>query len=337
MQHLRNLVDQILVPHTAFAQAAAKIDQCFKAVDGANEPICLAVIGESRTGKSRVQEYVQSQHPAIRTEDGLIAPVFRVVTPPIPTIKGLAETMLEAMGDPKYDKGTERTKTRRLIKLLKKARTKMVVLDEFQHFYDQGSHKIWYVVANWLKTFIDQTKVALLVAGLPSCRAVIDQNEQLRGRFMAPVMMPRFDWQNDASRAEFIAILSAFHEVLSQHFDMPALDTEDMAFRMFCATGGLIGYLAKLLRQAVWNAVDASSPIITLENLALAYEAAVWNDARTSSLPRPFERSFSVTPTTELLALVRHVGEASLEAEHTSHTRARKPPEPKLGHVLSAA
>ena len=336
MQQLRNLVDQILVPHTAFTLAAAKIDQCFLAADGANEPICIAVIGESRTGKSRVQEYVQSLHSIVRLEDGLVVPVFRVVTPSLPTIKNLVETMLEALGDPKFDKGTEAAKTRRLIKLLKKVRTRMVVLDEFQHFYDKGSHKVWYAVANWLKSLIDQTKVALLVAGLPSCRAVIEQNEQLRGRFMAPVNMPRFDWQDAASRAEFIAILSAFHEVLSQHFDLPVLDTEEMAFRMYCATGGLIGYLTKVLRHTVWNAVDAGTRSITLEDLAEGHKAAIWDAESTSSIPRPFERSFSVTPTVELLALIRQIGEASPEPERPRRVR-RKASEPKLGQVLSAA
>jgi len=337
VENLRNLVDQILVPHTAFMRATAKVEQCIKSVDGKNEPICLALIGESRTGKSRVQEYIEAAYPIVRLDDGLSVPVFRVSTPSMPTVMGLVEIMLEAMGDPKFDKGTERVKTIRLRKLLRNARTKMVVLDEFQHFYDKGSHKIWHYVADWLKILVDQAKVALLVGGLPSCKTVIDQNEQLTGRFLAPVMMPRFDWRNDNSRGEFISILSAFQEVLAKHFDIPCLDEEEMSFRCYCATGGLIGYLAKFLRQAVWNAIDAGSPVISLEDLAQAHGEAVWAQERTSDMPSPFDRSFAVTPTEELLAQVRRIGESALEPERHRRIRPRNAPSPSISEVLSAS
>lgn len=336
MENLRNLVDQILVPHTAFMQATTKVEQCIKSVDGKNEPICLALVGESRTGKSRVQEYIETAYPIVRLDDGLSVPVFRVSTPSMPTVMGLVEIMLEAMGDPKFDKGTERVKTIRLRKLLRKARTKMVILDEFQHFYDKGSHKIWHSVADWLKILVDQTKIALVVGGLPSCKAVINQNEQLKGRFLAPVMMPRFDWLNDNSRGEFTSILSAFQEVLAKHFDIPCLDEEEMSFRCYCATGGLIGYLAKFLRQAVWNAIDAGSPVISLENLAQAHDEAVWAEERTSGMPSPFARKFSVTPTEELLTRIQQIGQPAREPERPRRVRPRNAPAPKINEALSA-
>ena len=51
-------------------------------------------------------------------------------------------------------------------------------------------------VADWLKILVDETRCALVVAGLPSCQTVIDSNEQLAGRFHAPILMPRFSWQD---------------------------------------------------------------------------------------------------------------------------------------------
>jgi len=78
------------------------------------------------------------------------------------------------------------------------------MIDEFQHFQDKGSRRIMHHVADWLKILVDDSKVALVVAGLSSCGAVISQNEQLAGRFLSPILMPRFDWKIDNHREEFV-------------------------------------------------------------------------------------------------------------------------------------
>jgi len=308
MPNIRNIVDTILVPHTAFEEATRRIEQCFTYADGASEPICIALVGETRTGKSRALEEFDVRHPNVRTADGLHVPIVRVKTPSQPTVKGLAELMLHAMGDPKFSVGTENVKTIRLKTLMRNARVLIVMIDEFQHFYDKGSHKIMHHVADWLKILVDDAKVALVVAGLPSCQAVLTQNEQLAGRFLSPIFMPRFDWQDEAQREEFIAILAAFHESLSQHFDLPALHGPEMAFRVYCGTGGLMGYLTKFLRQAVWNALDAGSSTIGLSDLLRAHDQSVWAKDGLDSLPSPFSRAFSTQPTEDLLARILRIG-----------------------------
>lgn len=323
MNTLKNIVETTLVPHTAFEDAIQRVEQCFQYSDGASEPICLALIGESRTGKSRALEEAESRHPRNRTKEGLDVPVLRVKTPSKPTVKGLAEVMLRAIGDPKWaSSGTENTKTTRLQTLIENTGTKMVMIDEFQHFYDKGLHKVMHHVADWLKILVDDSKVALVVAGLPSCTAVLDQNEQLAGRFLSPVFIPRFNWLHDDQRGEFVAILSAFQESLGAHFDLPELDSDEMAFRFFCATGGLIGYLTKTLRQTVWDALDKKRRVITLEDLRLAHKKAVWEKSGMEDVTSPFARAFSTNPTQDILARVQLIG---VRLEENFERSARKP------------
>lgn len=298
MEHLRNIVDQVLVPHTAFEAAVKRVRQCLASVKGAAEPICLPLLGESRTGKSRVQNTVMQDFPAQRTSEGLIVPILRARTPSKPTVKGLAQVLLRALGDPLWEKGTENTLTARLMTLLVKAQTLMIILDEFQHFYDKTSHRVIHHTADWLKILVDESQVALVVSGLPSCMAVIRQNEQLAGRFMAPVTMPRFNWVNDKDREEFCAILSTFHEELSKHFEIPDLGTDEMAFRVYCATGGLVGYVAKFMRHMVWNAIDTKNPTVGLKELQQAF-----NDSILTEQPNainPFVHGFCVGGATAL-------------------------------------
>jgi hypothetical protein len=220
---------------------------------------------------------------------------------------------------------------------MQNAGTKMVMIDEFQHFYDKGSHKVMHHVADWLKILVDDSKVALVVAGLPACRAVLDQNEQLSGRFLSPVFMPRFDWRDDEQREEFIGILGAFQDSIGSAFDMPRLDSQEMAFRCYCGTGGLIGYLTKFLRQAVWNALDAESKTIGLAGLLKAHDEAVWAKDGLVSFQSPFAKGFSTTPTDDLIARIKRIGTPADELPAPAQRRKRAPGVPGLQAVLSAS
>ena len=305
---LRHIVENTLVPHSAFVEASTRIEQCMRYAIDSPEPICLAIVGESRTGKSRVLEEYWSMHPPYRAEEGLIVPVLSIKTPSKPTVKGMVEYMLQKMGDPRFDSGTENAKTIRLKRLMKNAQTHQLFLDEFQHFYDKGLRSVMHHIADWLKILVDDSKVGLIVSGLPSCMAVLEQNEQLAGRFSAPVVMPRFDWANAQHREEFVGILGAFQNSIGQHFDIPRLDQEEMAFRCYCATGGLIGYLSKFLRQVVWNAVDSKKKVITLNDLRLAHKISIWDREIASKSINPFAKQFSSTYSEELLIGAREIG-----------------------------
>lgn len=308
MSDARYLVENTLIPHTAFQNATSRLEQCYDYANGASEPICIAILGESRTGKSRVLEECCIQHPPNRNDDGLTIPILRVKVPSKPTVKSLAETMLYAMRDEKFDKGTENVKTNRLRVLMRSAGTKMVMLDEFQHFYDMGTHKIMHHVADWLKILVDDCRFALVVAGLENCSTVINQNEQLAGRFLSPIVMPRFKWENVEHREEFIGILGAFQDSIGATFDIPDFDSADMAFRFYCGTGGLVGYLSKFLRQAVGNAILHNRKSISIEDLSIAHMESVWSKETLSDISSPFSRDFRAVPSIAVLEKIAMIG-----------------------------
>lgn len=332
--NLYNAVDNILIPHSAFEKATKKMLQCFKVAETSSEPICLALIGESRAGKTRALQFIESKYPKKRLDDGMHMPILRVTVPSNPTIKGFAEEILIALGDPKPGAGTVANMTGRIVKLVKGVGTRMMMVDEFQHFYDKENHKVMHHVADWFKVLVDKCQVALVVSGLTSCQFVLNLNEQLAGRFMSSIHMPRFDWKDDDLRDQFIAILAAFREGLKQ-FDLPELDSDEMAFRFYCATGGLIGYLAKILRQAVWNALDKDVQQITLEDMSIAYQESVYKDENATDLLNPFDRGFTVQANEDLLSRVRLIGVAIPEEPKRMRSR-KKVEEQSAGEVLHA-
>lgn len=328
------LVEASLIEHPAFERALKRLRQCFHAKQRSQEPICVAIVGESRTGKSRALEEFAREHPSVRDAKGLSVPIVQISVPSLPTVKSLAELLLEQLGDPMAEKGTETQKTRRVRKLLKEAKTIVLVLDEFQHFYDKTTRRVQHIVADWLKVLVDKAQIALVVAGLPSCWFVVRQNEQLKGRFVAPIQLLRFDWTKQDERTAFINLLVGFQEALPE-FEMPSLASDEMAFRFYCASGGLIGYVAKILRQAIWNALDAGKTFISLEDLALAFQEVDVSDGGQGASPaNPFERGFCAMPTDALLAAAREIGLPKLDPEAPQRGR-RRPKEPTIGEVLS--
>lgn len=329
-----NAVDRILVPHTAFTKATNKILQCMKAVESTADPICIALVGESRAGKTRILEHIESLYPRGRTTEGAHIPILRMTVPAKPTIKGLAEEILRSLGDPRPDKGSASNMTSRIASLICAVKTQAIIVDEFQHFYDKDKRKVMHTVADWFKVLVDRCGIVLVTSGLESSQSVLNLNEQLAGRFMTPICIPRFDWENDQLREEFIAILGAFQAGLPG-FDLPKLDSDEIAFRFYCASGGLIGYVVKILRQAVWNAVDSKLYQVGLDDFAQAYMEAVYRDVKLLKLPNPFTRGFTLQASEDLLTRVRQIGTPLVEKPKPRESKPKKT-KPSAGDVLHA-
>ena len=333
MNNARTCIEDTLVPHSAYNDALRMLEQTFD-YSGTPEPTCVAIVGETRTGKSRLLEEFRDNHQSTRNLDGKETPVLSVRVPAKPTVKGLVELLLHELGDPLSGKGTVTNKTVRLMMLIAKSKTKVVMLDEFQHFQDKASEKICHEVADWLKILVDDTKVALVVAGLPICRAVINQNEQLASRFNSAVRMPRFDWAIQLQREEFIAILYCFYESMRQHFDVFDFSEPETAFRIYCGTGGLIGYISKLLRAVVRDAVSSGRTVITYQDFATAYSNSTWETGNGLASSTIFNLSVNLTPIAPILSGAAQVG---TPVAPVPRKRGRRQPRVALniGQVLS--
>lgn len=160
----------------------------------------------------------------------------------------------------------------------------------------------------------------MVVAGLPNCLAVINTNSQLANRFKAPVVMPRFDWANDAQRVQFAWIMSSFHAALEANFSLPDLAETEMAYRFHHASGGAIGNVARVLQSAVRQAGAEGSVKLTLETFHQAFADTVFH----TSLENPFTREFCAQPDTAALAKVRDTFEGTLNASGGSATQRRR-------------
>jgi len=323
MSNSRPLTENILLPHPAFEYASNRLEQCFFFATLKAEAEGVAIIGPSGSGKTSVLLTFLEQHPPTRDENGMNIPVVYASVPSSPTVKSLAGVILEALHASDSEKGTENEKNHRIKVLIRETGTRMLMLDEFQHFDDRRTRKYLHHVADWLKILMDQTRITVVIAGLPNCLGVIDQNEQLMRRFSSPVRLSRFNWQVPHEREQFLDILAAFHAELQKRYDAPEFHTEQMAFRFWQATNGLMGYLSKLLRHVERNALAEQRTIITLKDLHTAHMEAIWSPQRVRDLPKPFESPSLAPMTVDLLERVSQIGSV-MEPPPTPRLKTRK-------------
>ncbi len=327
MHDYKTIVEQTIIPHTAYKAARSQIEACFRCAGTKTESEGLALLGESGVGKSTLLDDLAKCYPPIRTRDGMEIPVLTATVPSAPTVKNLAGTLLEAMGAPDAWRGTEYQMTARLRKLILTTSVHVIAMDEFQHLYDRARHTVMHHVADWLKSLIDQTRCTLIIAGLPASWSVIDSNKQLARRFLTPITLPQFSWDDKDSKAQFRGIVAAFQESLRARYDLVSLSSDMSSLRLYCACAGLMGYLTKLLKQAERNAMAAGVQEIGLDDLAVAYKQAIWF-AQDQGLPDPFCESFTPSIAFDMTQRVRDISSPAFERESTRRggTTGKHPP-----------
>lgn len=319
-----------IIPHAYFTSAVSAITQGMRWVEAGAKPPHLLLVGPPGAGKTTLLEHIQQQHPATRTEEGRHVPVVLACIPPTPTIKGVCQEIAHVLGDPHYRRGTETEMKIRVVQLLKAARTKALMLDEFQHLVDRYRGKKKQTdVADWIKVLVEATGVLFVAAGLPRAQHVVSEGDQLPNRFREPVMLPRLDWRFKHTRAQFLLLIKAF----ARHYDEPALADEGLAFRLYCATGGLLRSLANLLAYANLLAKESQRKLATPSILAQAYSEILFQ--KSPVVEQPFDIRTDLTPTPDLLARIAQSMKIS-DDPYDSVDREPSPPMKGLGSQPTA-
>jgi hypothetical protein len=299
----------VIIEHTKFADAKERIELFRAGIDRQEDAIVLALVGPSGSGKSCLLDQVFESDKPIETEEGVIQGHIRVTVPDEPTPKNMAETILAKL-DPN-DKDKRYTKaqiTTRIQTLLEECQTRAIVLEEFQHFYDSTTERVWERESDWLKNLVEvrtknDTKRLLIVSGLEDSMKVILQNHQLRNRCKAAMVLPCFSWRNDTSIAEFAECVDVFLGVMRKHMSIPNVDQENMYYRCYCATGGVMRLLKSLFSEVVLYAHKGGKKEVTLDDFDSAYlrYSCATPELRAVEY-RPFKKSFQITPTEEIIA-----------------------------------
>lgn len=268
--------EKTLILHQSFSAAVLRIKTVIEFARNGVEPRHTLLVGESGTGKTWLAEYIESMFPRSIGMNRKVIPVLLVTTPPIPTFKSLCERILFALDDPFYHRGTTSEKGMRALSLMRSCKVECVILDEFQHFLDNPRHITSLTgVADWLKVFINEAGVPFVLIGLPHCERVLQVNEQLKRRFSSRLNLPAFSIDTPEDEKQFRTVLNEIDKSLPME-RISGLAEADVARRIYFATNGLIGYVRKLITDAVEKALSQNHSFISADSLRAAFEDVVW-------------------------------------------------------------
>lgn len=272
-----------------------RLEELFTYQCDGEEPECIALIGDTGTGKTTlIENFVQSkkriEHPEF-TE----VPVLYVEVPAKCSVKMLAALMLRNLGSPFWNRGDEVERTDQLITLLKGCRVRMIVVDEVNHLADRGAEKSHYHVGDWIKQLIRLSRLPVVLAGTSAASILWETNEQLADRFREQIILAPLSME-PSRLLELRSVLKTFLALMKE---VPCLDiTEDATARSIAfATAGRLRDIRRLLVRAIEIAASQPRFAITRSTLSEAFVQVIYRGA--ADKRNPFSTKFNGLPLTK--------------------------------------
>lgn len=255
-----------------------------------SEPNCLFISGHSGVGKTCLIEHYLQNHPRKELADRTSVPVFSVEIPSQTSIKDLASTMLEALGDPNPASGTKVSMTNKLYKLLYNCHVKLIIIDEFQHLINHASDRKFDDVANWLKALINHTKIPIVLLGLPESEEILLRNSQLRRRFYYLKTIEPFNVSTVRGEAEFVKFLSIIEEKSKFNFENNFFLNKNFYLPLFFAANGTVANIMKFIKLVFRYAIINNFSLIKREYFEYIYnESTFKNESIFPNFQNPFK------------------------------------------------
>jgi hypothetical protein len=278
--------NKLIILHPRFREAVDLLARCHLDSRQSREPNCGAILGASGVGKTSVVDHYLRQHPPEETDTCTRQPVLKVTLQPNASPKGIAADLLLALGDPAWCRGTVQTLTSRAVKLLEHCGVELIVLDEFHHLFDIDQAKVMTKASQWLKVLIVNTRIPVVVCGMPEAEYVLSA-EHTERRFKHRMALHCFTWRTAQGRREFCGMLKKLDDTLPLT-ESSNLASAETAARCYLACRGVPDYLMTLIRGGLAEAVQQGNECIEVEDLARVYEQCLAQQRVLTEQSNPF-------------------------------------------------
>lgn len=317
-------IENIYIVYPRLQNILNVIDEIYCLSGISSEANCLFITGHSGVGKTSLIEHYLQNHPREELADRTCVPVFSVEIPSQASIKDLASTMLDALGDPNPASGTKVSITNKLYKLLSSCHVRLIIIDEFQHIINNATDRKFDDVANWLKGLINHTKIPIVLLGLPESEEILLRNSQLRRRFYYIRNIEPFNIANSKGEAEFVKFLSIIREKSNFEFEDDFFLTREFYLPLFFSANGTVANIIKFVKLVFRYAVKRNTNIIKKEYFEYIYNESVFKNEKI--FPN-FQNPFSVKFDTFLSWTIVNVNLSSEKSFRTiKRSKANDPP-----------
>ncbi|MFD2642666.1 ATP-binding protein [Pseudomonas japonica] len=274
-------LEKCVVWHPGFTHAYELVHKSIRTTETRQAASSMMLIGPTGTGKSKLceriaQEFGCAEKLGDNNSQILTKGCLLVEVPPDATIKTLAIQMLSRMvveNRERLEKSSGTALTRMIIQRLIVMQTQLIILDEFHRLLDQGQGPTKKKVCRWINQILNETKIPVLLVGLPTVEKLIDEISELSDRYPYRARLRYFDIGNDAAKAQFRKLIEAIENKVIDPagFSERIALSQAMPFNAIClATAGNLRHLNMLLNDALTIALEREDNKFTLEDFAQA-------------------------------------------------------------------
>lgn len=203
--------------------------------------------------------------------DGSIIPILFTSLPANASPVTASEKLLSAMGDPlAFSHGKDPAELMKIVKdLLRQCRVELIIIDEFQHMIDRKSKDVLHITADWLKMIIIESKIPVVLFGMPYSTEILRANNQLHGRFESQHHLKPFKVKKKSELIRYKTFLTMLDESLP-FSTKSGLASEDLMKRVYVFSMGNMRLIRRLINKAAKFALLENAPCISLTHFALA-------------------------------------------------------------------
>jgi hypothetical protein len=218
----------------------------------------LLIYGDTNNGKSMIVNRFYDQHTAYDNPagDGAVIPVLLVQCPPIPDEGRFYNTILEAVYSPYKASDRPDKKQFQAIKMLRRVRLKMLILDEIHNLIAGNLNKQRHFLYT-IKYLGNEMRIPIVGVGTKDALVALQTVPEMANRF-EPAHLPRWDMG-----AEYLKLLASFERMLPLKKPSNLVET-GLAIKLLSMSEGLIGELSALLVKAAVKAIKSGDEQITI-------------------------------------------------------------------------
>lgn len=306
------IVDHMFIRLPWFRETKTSIDRALRMTQGARKENCVRAEGPSRAGKTSASRALIREHMPWRDDNGLHIPWGYLRVPSVPSVAIVGQEMLRVLGDLSWQQ--RRSPVERLARIGEVAEMvglEALLVDDLHHLVDSRGSRVQHAVADLFIDIGNETGAPFLFFGLERMGTVFDVNEQLRGRTGAPIEYLRLDWRKQQHRNLFNEALNAIIAQFRASVSIDeSIDDPTLAFRMYCSSGGLLGYLVLIFRVAEDECRRRKLPL-GFEVLRRSVGIVIGKEGSWPGRRDPFHSEFVAEATNETLNIAKTVGRES--------------------------
>ncbi len=276
-----NSHESIIVRHPQYEEVWNRIRRCHESLALRGRVENLRVVGVSGVGKSTLLKRYKEAHPHVFTPHLTEVPVVYAEVPAMPTSKQLVINILKGLGCEDLS-GTSQKMWERFIKLSKSCKVSLVIIDEVQHFVDQGKLSTYSTAADLLKQQLTELNCPVIFAGAPRSKLLFQGNNQLRSRYKASINFYPFRIRTAEEMQRFRGVIGSTLD-LFQEQEKRFLMSDAVVERIFYATDGIYRNLLDFMGGVTVLMQEGQK--ISKETLSLAFKENIHAEATDGNDP----------------------------------------------------